>query len=253
MLHDQSISDFTSSEWNLALLTRICKLISDNKPVGAEQIISLVRHNTHLTNRAVIARHIRIMSKIGVLAPEEGYLVTGEGKSLLAFTKDKAEWGSLTNYEKLFYYLRLFGSAYTQLTILLETLDNRGNQEDKVSLSYKYFQRIYESGGHIWSKATIRDGLSLYERRRIMPKGLQTKFDCMLKWLQQLDLVVDTDITLRGRTLLSYLTRNWRVVTGNPNADITAIRYDQKQKDYEITFAPSISDEVIESLAEGLG
>jgi hypothetical protein len=55
MLGTQGISDFTSSEWNLALLTRICRLISEARAVSSEQIISLVKDNTHLTNRAVIA------------------------------------------------------------------------------------------------------------------------------------------------------------------------------------------------------
>jgi len=58
------------------------------------------------------------------------------------------------------------------------------------------------------------------------------------------------DQLLQWNGVSAWLTRNWRLVTGNPNADITAIRYDQKQDDYEITFAPSISDEVIDRLAE---
>jgi len=78
-----------------------------------------------------------------------------------------------------------------------------------------------------------RGGTPVYRRQILSTLG----FDQLLQW----------------NGVSAWLTRNWRVVTGNPNADITAIRYDQKQKDYEITFAPSISDEVIESLAEGLG
>jgi hypothetical protein len=58
---------------------------------------------------------------------------------------------------------------------------------------------------------------------------------------------------LQWNGVSAWLTRHWRAATGNPNADITAIRYDRSQDDYEITFAPSISDEIIARLAEGLG
>jgi hypothetical protein len=142
-----------------------------------------------------------------ILAPEEGYIVTGIGKSLLALTRDKSSWDSLSNYEKVFYYLRLFDKACSQLTILLRVLSESSlTGQNKLSLCYKYSQEIYRSSHVTWAKATIEDGLSLYERRRVTPKGLRTMFDCMLKWLQQLDMVTGKDITLTGRRLLDYLT-----------------------------------------------
>jgi hypothetical protein len=77
-----------------------------------------------------------------------------------------------------------------------------------------------------------RGGTPIYRRQILSSLG----FDQLLQW----------------NGVSAWLTRNWRVVTGNPNADITAIRYDQQQDDYEITFAPNISDEVIDRLGEGL-
>lgn len=78
-----------------------------------------------------------------------------------------------------------------------------------------------------------RGGTPVYRRQILSTLG----FDQLLQW----------------NGVSAWLTRNWRVVTGNPNADITAIRYDQKQEDYEITFAPGISDKVIGRLAEEFG
>ncbi|HUX49017.1 MAG TPA: hypothetical protein VMV76_07700 [Dehalococcoidia bacterium] len=78
-----------------------------------------------------------------------------------------------------------------------------------------------------------RSGTPVYRRQILNTLG----FDQLLQW----------------NGVAAWLTRHWRVVTGNPNADITANRYDQSQEDYEITFAPGISDEVIERFAESSG
>jgi hypothetical protein len=78
-----------------------------------------------------------------------------------------------------------------------------------------------------------RGGTQVYRRQILSSLGL----DQLLQW----------------NGVSAWLTRNWRAATGNPYANITAIRYDQEQEDYEITFDPDISDEVIERLAEGFG
>lgn len=78
-----------------------------------------------------------------------------------------------------------------------------------------------------------RNGTPIYRKQILSDLG----FDQLLQW----------------NGVSAWLTRNWRMVTGNQHADITAIRYELSKDDYEITFAPGISEEVVERLAEGLG
>jgi hypothetical protein len=57
---------------------------------------------------------------------------------------------------------------------------------------------------------------------------------------------------LQWNGISAWLTRNWRAVTGDKDANITEIRYDQARDDYEIFFATAISNEAVEELAKGL-
>jgi len=77
-----------------------------------------------------------------------------------------------------------------------------------------------------------RSGTSVFRRQILTALGL----DQLLQW----------------NGVAAWLTRHWRAVTGDTNADITANRYDQSEDDYEIMFAAGISDEIIERFAEGL-
>jgi len=200
---DTGLTDFTSSEWNLGLMSRICGLLYKNRAVGSTQIIGIIKGHTHLTNRAVIARYIRLMSKLGILAPpEEDYILTGEGKALVVFARN-TENEQLTPYEKTFFYLRLFTTARMQLLTLLATLE-ASHTDNKSQVAAEYFKRLYSLPYQIWPRPTIKRALEVYERTGRLVKSLQTKFDCMAKWLQQICLVHEYSLTQEGNNILAY-------------------------------------------------
>ncbi len=203
--HNTGLTDFTSSEWSLELMSRICGLLYRNRAVGSTQIVSIIKGHTHLTNRAVIARYIRLMSKLGILAPpEEDYILTGEGKALVALARN-TENEQLTPYEKTFFYLRLFTTAQMQLLTLLATLE-APHTDNKSQVATEYFKRLYSLPYQIWPRPTIKRALEVNERTGRLVISLQTKFDCMAKWLQQISLIRGFSLTQVGHNLLSYFT-----------------------------------------------
>lgn len=202
-LGETGLTDFTSSEWNLRLISRMCGFLYEYKAAGSTQIIGVIKNQTHLTNRAVIARYIRLMSKLGLLArPEEDYILSGEGKALVALAKDSGS-EELTPYEKTFFYLRLFKTARIQLINLLATLEITTANE-KSSITADYYKRIYRTPSPIWPRPTIMHALEIYQNTGRFPKSLETKFDCMVKWLQQIDLTRNHSLTQRGNDILAY-------------------------------------------------
>lgn len=89
-------------------------------------------------------------------------------------------------------------------------------------------------------EATIL-GMLVDARRANMPvfrKGIldALNFDELLQW----------------NGVAAWLTRRWRAATKDRAAEITVARRDISAGDYEISFSPNISDEVVEKLAEEL-
>ncbi|MCL0058015.1 hypothetical protein M1N05_03000 [Dehalococcoidales bacterium] len=194
------ISDFTSSEWKLRRFSEFCRLIYDNAAVGDKEIISLIKSKKELTNRAVIARHIRIMNKLGLLkGKEEDYLVSSEAKALLQLMGD--EWNT---YEKGFYLKALFTNAFYQMNGLLQVInDNQG--KDKIYIIIEYFRKSCNWPSNPWALSTVQEGLKRYEQQGNLPRWFESKFECMQRWLEQLELISRLSLTNYGKALIVHL------------------------------------------------
>lgn len=194
------ISDFTSSEWKLRRFSEFCRLIYDNTVIGEREIIPFLKSKTELENRNVLRRHIRIMNKLGLLkSKEEDYLLSGEGKALLQLMQN--EWGI---YEKVFYLRALFTAAFYQMCGLLQAI-NDDEGKDKLHTVAEYFRKSCDWPSNPWAISTIQEGVKQYEQRGNLPRWFQSKFECMQRWLEQLELIFKLSLTNHGKALIVQL------------------------------------------------
>lgn len=195
-VHTQGISDLTSSEGKLWRFSWICRLIYPRGILPREQIALIVQKEIGLTHRAVVGRHLRIMTHLGILDCEDHeYAVSSEGKALLELIRNKASETDLTLPEKIYYLRVLFGRVQPQLHTILVTLKEHEG-EPEVAIAAAYFSKILDSRLQLWNLDTLREGLRMYESKRLLPRSLENKFDCMEMWIRQLDLLKPGSLNL---------------------------------------------------------
>lgn len=195
------ISNITASEGNLRRFSRICWLRSKK---GGD-IIPLIKSETELTNEDVISRHIYVMVKLGLLMPkEEEYILASEGKALVRLMSD--EWSA---HERVFYFKALWKAAFPQLYCLLltsEESEKQGKQE-KLHIAVEYYKKALDISP-IWPKAEMLKAISKLERGDKRSSYL-SKFECMRRWLEQLNLLnKNLTLTELGSNLVEYLRSN---------------------------------------------
>jgi len=225
----QGISDLTTSEGYLKRFTLIAKLIQLARVSGPADIIPIIRKESGLTKTGgtlthseVIMRHLRIMSHIGVLSsPDEGYRISSDGKALARLTNEHdltIGTGELTNEEKIFYFVRLFGSVFWQLYLLLLALLD-SNDKSMERLVVDYFASVLSKRLRIWSPQQINEGLDRYNRRGELPSKFKNRFECMSMWLAQLGLIDKrAALTNIGREFAGHMihrVRQQQEVPGN--------------------------------------
>lgn len=224
------ISDLTTSEGYLKRFSLICKLIQLARVSGPRDIISVVREQSGLTKKGgklthpeVIMRHVRIMSHIGVLnSLDEGYTVSSEGKALIQLIGERElimGEGELSREEKVFYFVRLFGSVFWQLYLVLLALFESDNKS-RERLIADYFVSVRDKGLLVWSHRQISEDLDRYNRRGELPATFKNRFECMSMWLTQLGLIREgATLTSSGREFMAHISdeiEQGRDIFGNP-------------------------------------
>lgn len=213
----KGIANLTPTENRLRNFSRICKLVGDSKGVIeygelVNEIIldpSISRGKGGIEQRytKTVERHIRIMMDLGILDKSNGEIdMSSPGRALYELIKDRDKHEeNLETSEKIFYFITLFSERVAvQLLLLLKSLGNKRNESknDKIK---DYIQSILAlpPDVEIFNKEYLRECLRRYETHENFPKGIINKFDCMVGWLNDLELTKKRVLTLAGKKILS--------------------------------------------------
>lgn len=199
-LHNQFLTDLTTSEGQLTRFTQICHVLHPEGKLRGDRLAGLTREKVGLANIKVIRRHIRVMEVLNLIDYEDGlYSLSSEGRALWALTP--GEPGRILNLaEKILYLRSLAIYIPTQFTSVLAAIsENTGQPREHIINSYG--KRLLN---HLipWKDAdTVRFRLS--KEPPSIPRKLQNNFDCLLLWLKQIKLVdlQELQITKLGEEL----------------------------------------------------
>jgi hypothetical protein len=185
----KKLPDITSSEGNLSRFSYICRKVREAGYVDERKLYNICRE-TGIGNPKVIGRHIHIMKILNlVLKQEELYYVSSYGKVVSAFFK---EMKHLTKEEKAIFFQLFFRNIYAQLYNLLKVIRDNENNCNSYEACFALYTISYFSLPEImkiWNQRTLVKTIELYRTTGKLRRGIENKFETMLEWLANLDLI----------------------------------------------------------------
>lgn len=201
------LTDITTSEGNLSRLSLICQVLATSRTRKSNELFRIIEQEIRLTNYRVIGRHLHILAVLGLTArTPETYLITSRGKALVRLRRKESNLLGTT--EKVLFFKCFFRSLPDQLYWVIYTIGKKKGSE-VAECAKDYF---YNSPARaIWGR-TIETAIRREVDRAPLTRGMENKFETMLCWLSQLDIIGKANtiwLTEKGKKLLSISPMNF--------------------------------------------
>lgn len=200
-----------------------------------------------ITNSKVISRHLHILKTIGFIRDvHETYLVTSRGKALVKLRSQKVK--IINKAEKIMFFKSFFTSIPEQLYWVTYVVGKNENATlEKNAHEYFYFS----PARNIWIrtiKRAIRRGTN---KNKTLTRGMKNKFETMLYWLSQLDILRKGNrvwLTKNGLKLLDVFPRNVSEIPSSVYHMASLLYYGQNIQIFDLT---RHKNELVDVLREG--
>ncbi|MEX0762926.1 MAG: hypothetical protein WD208_00080 [Dehalococcoidia bacterium] len=197
----------------------IANLMERNRISTRQGLIDVVRKTPKLREDGgtlghgeVILRHARVMEGLGMLTlqQQEGWILSGTGRGVVALSK-RNECGDLTESEQVAFLRTLVVTNFGHVWAILEALSNATEDSMKIALQYASYIVQFVHSSQIqqvekWVKSSQESGKA--------HRSLTNKVFVLSRWLEQLDLLLHSQLTASGRQLKEELL----TVRQQPNA-----------------------------------
>lgn len=201
------LTDITTSEGNLSRLSLICEIIARARLHDRAKLYKAITEEAGITNPKVIGRHLHILKTIGLIGDvHETYLVTSRGKALVKLRNQRVK--VINKAEKVVFFKSFFTSIPEQLfwVIYIVGKNERALLEE---IAHEYF--YFSPARSIWIRTIKRAIQRGSKKDKTLTRGMRNKFETMLYWLSQLDILKKGNrvwLTKNGLKLLDAFPRN---------------------------------------------
>jgi hypothetical protein len=179
------LTDITTSEGNLSRLSLICEIIARTKPYDRTKLYEAISEAARITNPKVIGRHLHILKTIGLIGDAyETYLATGRGKALVRLRSERIR--VINKAEKVVFFKSFFTSIPEQLYWVIYTV----GKNERAPLEKNAHDYFFSSPARsIWIRTVRRALQKRNKKHKALTRGMKNKFETMLYWLSQLDIL----------------------------------------------------------------
>lgn len=203
------LTDITSSEGNLKRFSTICKKFYSVRTISKTKAQLLVKE-TGINHPKVIGRYLHILKVLNFITTKgEFYVLTSFGKVLAENNTLK----DLSSEEKTIFFMSFFKKIPDQLYFVLKSINDLDPIRD-YNISFEKSVINYFSSSSvqkIWNKKTIENSIIKYNKTGKLQRGIENKFETMVSWLFQMDLIKrfpTLKLTPKGLRVIQELHKN---------------------------------------------